>query len=209
MLAPSWTLGARALDFTSSTQLTIQGVGIELACSQSINRSERGGNPRQKQTEREGTTYLGVKIVCGCNSLHLTHSRPQSHHSSTASNPKQTKMQETDLHYPPESCPFCTIASAYPVPNPTSPNNVANGLWSKQKTAEEELRDAVPSEEECGVDRTSPSSFVVLRSRDVVAFLDILPMVGGEFCFPFRYHNCLVGECWVLVVRAGGVSWGG
>lgn len=30
------------------------------------------------------------------------------------------------------------------------------------------------------VERTTPSSFVVLRSRDVVAFLDIAPMVGGK-----------------------------
>jgi hypothetical protein len=39
----------------------------------------------------------------------------------------------------------------------------------------------VPEEKEVDVDKTAPSSFVVLRSRDVVAFLDILPMVGGEF----------------------------
>lgn len=87
-------------------------------------------------------------------------------------------MQETDLHYPPETCPFCTIASAYPVPSSNSNNG---GLWSKKLTEEEELRNAVPTEEECGVEKTSPSSFVVLRTRDVVAFLDILPMVGGEF----------------------------
>lgn len=38
----------------------------------------------------------------------------------------------------------------------------------------------MPDEEEGDdTERTSPSSFVVLRSRDVVAFLDILPMVGG------------------------------
>lgn len=40
----------------------------------------------------------------------------------------------------------------------------------------------MPDEEEGDdTERTSPSSFVVLRSRDVVAFLDILPMVGGKF----------------------------
>jgi hypothetical protein len=39
----------------------------------------------------------------------------------------------------------------------------------------------VPRDEESHPDKTNPSSFVVLRSRDVVAFLDILPMTGGEF----------------------------
>jgi diadenosine tetraphosphate (Ap4A) HIT family hydrolase len=38
-------------------------------------------------------------------------------------------------------------------------------------------------DEEVVVERTEPSSFVVLRTRDVVAFLDILPMTGGMFIF--------------------------
>jgi hypothetical protein len=78
-------------------------------------------------------------------------------------------MQETDLHYPPDACPFCAIAAAYP------PLNTSK-LWNKK----EELRDAVPDEEECDVEKTSPSSFLVMRTRDVVAFLDILPMTGGK-----------------------------
>jgi hypothetical protein len=77
-------------------------------------------------------------------------------------------MEETDLHYPPESCPFCGIASAYPA--------VEAPLWSSGK----ELEGCVPGGDVDG-ERTSPASFVVLASRDVVAFLDILPMVGGEF----------------------------
>lgn len=77
-------------------------------------------------------------------------------------------MQETDLHYPPDACPFCGIAAAYPVKD--------SGLWNK----EVELQDAVLNDEECSVDKTSPSSFLVMRTRDVVAFLDILPMTGGK-----------------------------
>jgi hypothetical protein len=41
----------------------------------------------------------------------------------------------------------------------------------------------VPGEDEVQEGKTEPSSFVVLRSRDVVAFLDILPMTGGMFWF--------------------------
>lgn len=79
-------------------------------------------------------------------------------------------MNETDLHYPPDTCPFCNIAAAYPFP--VSP------LWSDRT---KELGRSVPDDEEAGCEKTDPSSFVVLRSRDVVAFLDILPMTGGEF----------------------------
>jgi hypothetical protein len=84
-------------------------------------------------------------------------------------------MNETDLHYPPDTCPFCTIASAYPFP-------AASPLWEPICThdAAAHLDKCVPEENEIDVDKTAPSSFVVLRSRDVVAFLDILPMVGGE-----------------------------
>jgi hypothetical protein len=77
-------------------------------------------------------------------------------------------MKETDLHYPPESCPFCTIASAYPA--------VKTPLWSSGK----ELGGCVPGLE-VEAEKTSPASFVVLATPDVLAFLDILPMVGGEF----------------------------
>lgn len=82
-------------------------------------------------------------------------------------------MREIDLHYPAETCPFCTIAAAYPPPSE------APQLW---RDAKKELEACVPGGEvDCG--KTDPGSFVVLASRDVVAFLDILPMVGGEFFF--------------------------
>jgi hypothetical protein len=81
-------------------------------------------------------------------------------------------MNETDLHYPPGTCPFCNIAAAYPFPD--SP------LWTDRK---KEPGKCVPGEDEVQEGKTEPSSFVVLRSRDVVAFLDILPMTGGMFWF--------------------------
>lgn len=87
-------------------------------------------------------------------------------------------MQETDVYYPTEPCPFCTIAAAFPFPVSSCPNSPA--LWTSSKD-QESLADCVPKEDESDPDKTHPSSFVVLRSRDVVAFLDILPMTGGEF----------------------------
>ncbi|KAJ4990046.1 hit domain-containing protein [Stagonosporopsis vannaccii] len=92
-------------------------------------------------------------------------------------------MQETDLHYPPDACPFCGIAAAYPIPHQT-------GLWSKKEV----VGDAVPSEEECEVEKTSPSSFLVMRTRDVVAFLDILPMTGGHLLVATRNHRVKVAD---------------
>lgn len=83
----------------------------------------------------------------------------------------------TDPYPPSEPCPFCAIAAAYPFPEPT--------LWSKDDE-EEDLANAVPTEEECDEDKTSPGSFVVLRSRNVVAFLDIAPMTEGRF---FHYFE--------------------
>ena len=87
-------------------------------------------------------------------------------------------MQETDLHYPADACPFCAIAAAYP--DPHSQHHSRPRLWTKKRSQEEELQDAVPEEGECNVEKTSPSSFLVMRTSDVVAFLDILPMTGGK-----------------------------
>lgn len=80
-------------------------------------------------------------------------------------------MPSIEAHYPPEACPFCSIAAAFPFPEAP--------LWNGDR--KQELGLCVPKEEDAGCEKTSPSSFVVLRSRDVVAFLDILPMTGGEW----------------------------
>ena len=91
-------------------------------------------------------------------------------------------MQEIDVHYPPEACPFCTIAAAHPCPPDLS--TAPASLWrSADEKQQDELHSCVPADDETEPTKTSPSSFVVLRSRDVVAFLDILPMTGGEFFF--------------------------
>jgi diadenosine tetraphosphate (Ap4A) HIT family hydrolase len=49
----------------------------------------------------------------------------------------------------------------------------------------------VPSEAEArdGESKTEPASHVVLRSRDVVAFLDILPMTRGHLLVCSREHR--------------------
>ncbi|EUC42900.1 hypothetical protein COCMIDRAFT_39072 [Bipolaris oryzae ATCC 44560] len=109
-------------------------------------------------------------------------------------------MQETDLHYPPESCPFCSIAAAYPA----SDSNAQAGasLWrSAPEKQQKELAACVPSEEESQADKTDPSSFVVLRSKDVVAFLDILPMTRGHLLVTTRQHKVKVADMEVVESR--------
>lgn len=112
-------------------------------------------------------------------------------------------MQETDLQYPPETCPFCTIAAAHPCPGtghetgasvPTA-TTAPPSLWrSASEQQRQALRACVPSDEESDPEKTSPSSFVVLRSSDVVAFLDILPMTWGESSrFSFCWFCVWVG----------------
>ncbi|CAO2650441.1 Nn.00g017330.m01.CDS01 [Neocucurbitaria sp. VM-36] len=92
-------------------------------------------------------------------------------------------MNEADLHYPPDVCPFCNIAAAFPCPE--------SSLWSSRT---EDLGRCVPGEAEANYEKTSPSSFVVLRSRDVVAFLDILPMTGGHLLVTTRGHKVKVAD---------------
>lgn len=52
----------------------------------------------------------------------------------------------------------------------------------------------MPGDDEADVEKTDPSSFVVLRSRDVVAFLDILPMTRGHLLVTTRGHKVKVAD---------------
>ncbi|KAF1956105.1 HIT-like protein [Byssothecium circinans] len=92
-------------------------------------------------------------------------------------------MNELDLHYPPDTCPFCGIADAHPL--------AKEHLWHSRNEA---LGACVPAEAEVELERTQPASFIVLRSRDVVAFLDILPMVRGHLLVATRKHRMKVAD---------------
>jgi hypothetical protein len=97
-------------------------------------------------------------------------------------------VNELDLHYPPDACPFCNIAAAYP-PSSASP------LWSPSETS---LSSCIPSDTNSNPEKTTPSSFIVLSSPDVIAFLDILPMTGGHLLVASREHRLKVAD-----LRAG------
>ncbi|KAF2018835.1 HIT-like protein [Aaosphaeria arxii CBS 175.79] len=102
-------------------------------------------------------------------------------------------MNELDLHYPPDTCPFCNIAVAFetlsPSPSPTSPSPS-----SSPPAVEEDLPSCIPSDDASDPAKTTPSSFVVLASRNVVAFLDILPMTRGHLLVATRGHRVKVED---------------
>jgi hypothetical protein len=87
-----------------------------------------------------------------------------------------------------DPCPFCAITLANPLP----PLALAPALWTPSSQRRDQLAAAaVPSELEAKekTDATDPASYVVLRSRDVVAFLDILPMTRGHLLVCSRAHR--------------------
>jgi hypothetical protein len=78
-----------------------------------------------------------------------------------------------------ESCPFCTIANAYPTATTTSSPSATQSI--------EQLKSAVPENPE--VTTVSPSCFLVLSAPSVMAFLDILPMTRGHLLVTMRSHR--------------------
>ena len=70
-----------------------------------------------------------------------------------------------------EDCPFCNIASVY-----KSPSNSSDSVLSY-----------IP--EKVDVTKTAPSCFLVLAAPNVMAFLDIMPMVEGHLLVVVRDHR--------------------
>ncbi|KAJ9663762.1 hypothetical protein H2201_005483 [Coniosporium apollinis] len=86
---------------------------------------------------------------------------------------------DLDSYYP-STCPFCTIASAFPCASSTS------GSTS--------LSSAVPTEEAADPTRVDPNAFVLLSAPEVLAFLDILPMTRGHVLVASRTHRKKVAD---------------
>ncbi|KAK4989000.1 hypothetical protein LTR50_003596 [Elasticomyces elasticus] len=80
--------------------------------------------------------------------------------------PPTNLMTDLDAHYP-TTCPFCTIATAYPPTTAASP---------------------VPSAADADPEKVSPAAFVLLSTPLVLAFLDILPITPGHVLLATRRH---------------------
>jgi len=80
----------------------------------------------------------------------------------------------------PVSCPFCTIAEAYPPAE------------SKNLDPQSLIRQSVP--EEVDIDKLSPPCFLIVSATDVLAFLDIQPMTPGHILVISRSHYPRLAE---------------
>jgi hypothetical protein len=90
-----------------------------------------------------------------------------------------TANYNQESHDATESCPFCTIASAYPSSTTSAASSAAQSV--------KELQSAVPNDAE--FTKVSPSCFLVLSAPRVMAFLDILPMTRGHLLVTVRGHR--------------------
>jgi hypothetical protein len=101
---------------------------------------------------------------------------------------------ELDLHYPPEACPFCGIAAAFPCNTSSTTTSTASTSSIQPISKEGDLMSCIPDEEASDSTKTSPSSFIILASEDVIAFLDILPMTRGHVLVATRGHRVKVED---------------
>ncbi|KAF2418741.1 HIT-like protein [Tothia fuscella] len=81
-------------------------------------------------------------------------------------------MANIDELYP-QSCPFCSIATAYPA----------------AAASTTDLTSAIPKDGDGDAEKVQPACFLVLSAPDVMAFLDILPMTRGHLLVTVRKHK--------------------
>ena len=97
----------------------------------------------------------------------------------------------------PSSCPFCNIASTYPPIPPTAftPDNAPPNSQNTTKpyTSLIPLPDAS--------DPTQPTAHLILSTKHVLAFLDIMPLTRGHVLVIPRTHYEKLGDVDVKVSR--------
>ncbi|KAF2842291.1 HIT-like protein [Patellaria atrata CBS 101060] len=86
----------------------------------------------------------------------------------------------------PQSCPFCSIAQAFPFQSiPSS----SNPLLSHPELPKEVLLSCIPDEGSIEPEKIDPACWIILNSENVLAFLDILPMTKGHLLVATRAHR--------------------
>ncbi|KAJ1706829.1 HIT domain protein [Aspergillus flavus] len=97
----------------------------------------------------------------------------------------------------PSSCPFCNIASTYPPMSPTAftpENNCPNFQNTKKPyTAPISLPDSS--------DPSQPTAHLILSTKHVLAFLDIMPLTRGHVLVIPRAHYEKLGDVDIKVSR--------
>ena len=85
------------------------------------------------------------------------------------------------------SCPFCVIAAAYPPAAPTATFNL--GPPTPATTTATHPPSHSAANHPLAPEKTSPPSFVLLSTPDVIAFLDIAPLTRGHVLIATRRHR--------------------
>ncbi|KAE8133011.1 HIT-like domain-containing protein [Aspergillus pseudotamarii] len=95
------------------------------------------------------------------------------------------------------SCPFCNIASTYPPIPPTAftPENTRPNLQDTNKS----YTSPVPLPDSS--DPAQPTAHLILSTKHVLAFLDIMPLTRGHVLVIPRTHYEKIGDVDVQVSR--------
>ncbi|KAK8167070.1 HIT-like domain-containing protein [Phyllosticta citrichinensis] len=98
----------------------------------------------------------------------------------------------------PQTCPFCSIAAAYP--HRSASANSTNSISSSSSrdssiTTTPFLLSSIPlTPSHIDPAKVSPAAYVVLAAPRVLAFLDIMPMTRGHLLVTTRRHRRKVEE---------------
>lgn len=111
-----------------------------------------------------------------------------SHRPGQEKKSLSSSLKTAPVHLPPPpspSCPFCGIASAYPPVRPTSSAAAARALQRDANAdANAEAR---------------PRAHLILSTKHVLAFLDIMPLTKGHVLLVTRGHWEKLGDVGVEV----------
>lgn len=97
------------------------------------------------------------------------------------------------------SCPFCRIASSYPPHPPEGTSSTTASINNDQKHHHTQLPNTsglLPAET-----LTGTHAHLVLSTRSVMAFLDIMPLTKGHVLLVTRDHYEKLGDLDVAVAK--------
>ncbi|ODM22684.1 hypothetical protein SI65_00273 [Aspergillus cristatus] len=110
-------------------------------------------------------------------------------------------------------CPFCNIAARYPpiLPSPfnsnpnnatiTTPDSVLSRLRAKTEETRPESGPGSGSGSEPELEAESSHAYLILSTKSVLAFLDIMPLTRGHVLVVPREHYGTVGDVGVTAGR--------
>lgn len=110
-------------------------------------------------------------------------------------------------------CPFCSIAAKYPPISPssfgsnsenatiTTPDSLASRLRAETAETRPESGPGPGSRSEPELESESSHAYLILSTKSVLAFLDIMPLTRGHVLVTTREHCGTVGGVGVTTGR--------